>query len=276
MLLFARKPAPIQVTWLGFPATSGVKTIDYRITDHYADPEGMTEHLNVETLWRLPGMFCCYKAHENSPAPIDHPPSEDNGYVTFGCFNNFARVSDGTLDSWAKILARVPDARLLLEIVGIENASFKSDIEKRLVSRGLPIERVILEARKRENQYVLYNRIDIALDPFPSNGGTTSMDTLWMGVPLITKAGDQFFARLGTTILGHAGLPELIAQTPDEYVDLAVNLATDRSRLRNLRHRLRERVAATPLMDDKAFARNMEDAYRSMWRMWCSRRAGDA
>jgi protein O-GlcNAc transferase len=116
LLVFARKPAPVQVTWLGFPATTGMKAMDYRITDIHAEPEGMTEHLNVETLWRLPESFCCYGAHESNPAVIDHPPCEDNGYVTFGCFNNIAKVTDFVLEIWEKILAAVPESRLLLEI----------------------------------------------------------------------------------------------------------------------------------------------------------------
>ena len=145
LLVFARKPAPIQATWLGFTTTTGVKAIDYRITDGYVDPVGMTEHFNVETLWRLPGAFCCYEAPKNGPVAIDHPPRDDNGYVTFGCFNNFTKVSDRLLRRWAEILTRVPDARLLLEIMGIDGEEFRRETEARLERLGLPVDRVILE-----------------------------------------------------------------------------------------------------------------------------------
>jgi len=269
LMVFARKPAPVQVTWLGYPATTGMDAVDYRITDGYAEPPGMTEHLNAETLWRLPEIFCCYAAHENSPAGIDHPPFEDNGYITFGCFNNFAKVTDPVLETWARIMAQVPESRLLLEITGIDSPQFRAATEARLLRSGLPLDRIILEPRKRSNQFVLYNRIDIALDPFPCTGGTTSMDTMWMGVPFVTMAGDHFVSRMGVTILTNAGMPELIARNVDEYVDLATNLALDRDRLRGLRHNLRDRVASSPLMNQKSFARNMEAAYREMWRKWC-------
>ena len=270
LLVFAHKPAPVQVTWLGYPATSGMKAMDYRITDNYAEPVGMTEHLNVETLWRLPGMFCCYQANENSPPVIDHPPFEDNGYITFGCFNNFAKATEPVLNTWARIMAQVPDSRLLLESAAFAGPKFRETLLEKLNRQALPPERVILEPRTKENQFVLYNRIDVALDPFPCNGGTTSTDTLWMGVPLITLAGGHFASRMGATILTNAGLHELIAKDTDEYVRLAVDLAQDRNRLRSLRHNLRDRVAASPMMNQGAFARNMETAYREMWRKWCA------
>jgi predicted O-linked N-acetylglucosamine transferase (SPINDLY family) len=270
LLVFARKPAPVQVTWLGYPATTGMKAIDYRITDRYAEPVGMTEHLNVETLWRLPEVFCCYGARENSPDVIDHPPFEDNGYVTFGCFNNFVKVTDPVLEAWARVMAELPDSRLLLEIADIEGIQFRASIEERLKRLGIPLDRLILEPRKRSNQFVLYNSIDIALDPFPCAGGATSMDTVWMGVPFVTLAGEHFASRMGVTILTNAGMPELIAKNIDEYVQLATDLALDKDRLRGLRHNLRQKVRASPLMNQESFTRNMEAAYRKMWWQWCN------
>ena len=269
LLVFAHKPAPIQVTWMGFSATTGMRAMDYRITDVHAEPAGMTEHLNVETLWRLPRVTQCYQGSANGPEVIDHPPRDGNGYVTFGCFNNFARVSDRTLATWGRIMARLSDARLLLEIVGLDSTKFRAELEERLMRCGLPLDRVILEPRSPANQFVLYNKIDIALDPFPAGGGATSMDTLWMGVPLVTLAGNSFASRMGVTFLTNAGLPELIAADEDQYVEIAVALATDNARLRTLRHNLRERVVKSPVMDQALFARDMEDAYRGMWRIWC-------
>jgi predicted O-linked N-acetylglucosamine transferase (SPINDLY family) len=269
LLIFARKPAPVQASWLGFPATTGMKAMDYRITDIYAEPEGMTEHLSVEKLWRLPQIFCCFGPQDGSIPVIDHPPLEDNGYITFGCFNNFTKVTDDVLRVWARIMAAVPDSRLLLEIFGLESKSYQEDIIERLQRAGIELGRVMLQGRSPENQYVLYNRIDMALDPFPCNGGTTSMDTLWMGVPFVTLAGRHFVSRMGVTILTNVGLDELIANNEDEYVAKAVALAQDRDRLRALRCGLRERVMKTPMMDQKLFVRNMEDAYRGMWSNWC-------
>ena len=269
--VFARKPAPVQVTWLGYPATTGMAAMDYRITDAYAEPMGMTEELNTETLWRLPRIFCCYRPHENSPAVIDHPPFVDNGYITFGCFNNFAKVTDETLAAWAKIMADVPDARLLMEIGSLDE--FRAAVEAKLRAAGLDLSRITLIPRAKENQFVLYNRVDIALDPFPCCGGTTSMDTLWMGVPFVTLAGAHFVSRMGVTILSNAGLPELIAQNVDEYVVKVVGLATERDRLRHIRHGLREKVMAMPLLDSDSFARDMQDGLRTMWKDWCGRKS---
>ncbi len=270
ILIFARKPAPVQATWLGFTTTTGVTAIDYRITDPYADPPGMTEHFNTETLWRLPATFCVYQPRADIAEPIDHPPRDDNGFTTFGCFNNFTKVNDGTLKRWAEVLARVPDARLLLEIVGIDSKDFRRETEARFTRLGLPLDRVILEPRKRSNQYVLYNKIDIALDPFPFNGGTTTLDALWMGVPVISLAGEHFTARMGVTILNNIGLPEVIAETEAAYVDLAVGFATDPATLRAIRHNLRQKMSGSRMMDFSAFARDMEAAYRGMWQAWCA------
>jgi protein O-GlcNAc transferase len=149
----------------------------------------------------------------------------------------------------------------------------RSDVEKRLVKHGLPLDRVILESRKPENQYMLYNKIDMALDPFPAVGGTTSMDTLWMGVPLVTLAGEHFGSRMGVSILSNVGLLELIAQNTDEYVTIATDLAQDRNRLKAIRQNLRDRFAASPAMDKERFSRNMDAAYRLMWKKWLEAQA---
>ena len=271
LMVFARKPAPIQVTWLAYPATTGMQAMDYRVTDSYVEPPGMTEQYNVEKLWRLPEIFCCYQPHENSPPVTGYPLFEDNGYITFGCFNNFAKVTDPVLETWGKIMAQVPDSRLMLEIPGINLPAFRANVEERLKRHGIPLERTVLERRIKSNQFVLYNEIDIALDPFPCVGGTTSMDTLWMGVPFVTLAGKHFGARMGVTILTNAGLQELIAENREEYIKIAVDLATNRARLKTLRHDLREKIATSPLMNQQSFTRNMENAYREMWRIYCSR-----
>ena len=270
LLVFARKPAPVQASWVGYPATTGLAAMDYRITDVHAEPPGMTEHLSIEKLWWLPEIFCCFGPRGEAPALIGQPPFIDNGYITFGCLNNFTKVTDDVLSAWAEILRRVPDSRLLLEIKGLEGAKFRAEVDARLRAAGIEAARVILLPRRPDNQYVLYNRIDIALDPFPCNGGTTSMDTLWMGVPFVTLAGGHFVSRMGVTILINTGLPELIAADVDEYINKAASLALDREGLTALRRGLREKVMASPVMDRKRFAVNMEQAYRQMWRAWCA------
>ena len=271
LMIFARKPAPIQITWLGYTATTGMKAMDYRITDPYAEPVGMTEHLNTETLWRLPDIFAAYSPHEDSPSVVDKAPFEGNGYITFGCLNNFTKITDTVIQTWTKILKNTPNSKLLLEISGIDNEKIRSEIEERLLQYGLEKNQLILFPFKKSNQYVLYNKIDIALDPYPAVGGTTSMDTLWMGVPFVTLAGRHFASRMGVSILTNAGLPELIAQNTEEYISIAVDLAKNPDRLRQIRHGLRERFAASPAMDQKKFARNMEAAFQEMWKIWVSK-----
>jgi len=268
LLTFARKPAPLQLSWLGYPATTGLSAMDYRLTDSQAEPIGMTEALNVEALWRLPAFFC-YRPRENSTPVIDHPPSEDAGCITFGSFNNFAKVTDAVLQLWAQILNRVPTARLLLEIGGIARPEFRAQTQARLQGLGLPLERVILEPRTG-NPALLYQQTDIALDPFPYNGTTTSLETLWMGVPLLTLAGHSCVSRMGVSILTHAGLAELVAETPAAYVDLATQLALEPQRLRDLRHQQRQKMSQSALLDEVGFTRQLEAAYRAMWWAFCA------
>jgi predicted O-linked N-acetylglucosamine transferase (SPINDLY family) len=267
--VFARKPAPVQVTWLGYPSTTGLKAIDYRISDHYAEPNGMTEHYNVETLWRLPNMFCCYEVKRKDIPISTHPPFEKNGYITFGCFNNFARVTEPTLKAWGQILSLLPDARLLLEILGIDKPDIKEKIIARLNAHGIPTDRLILEERKKTNQFVLYNRIDIALDPFPCCGGTNSMDAVYMGVPLITLAGNHFLSRLGVTILSNINMPEFITHSVDDYIKTSIALAKNHERLKSLRHMMHQRVKDSAVYNAPQFAQDMEAAYRGMWKKYC-------
>ena len=273
LLMFARKPAPVQLGYLGYPATTGLQAMDYRFTDALAEPPGLSERYNVEQLWRLPEIFCCYAAPAHGPAVIGHAPFEENGHITFGCFNNYAKVSDDVIILWAAILQRLPAARLMLEIFALDDADFRAAVEQRFAELGIAADRLILINQEQKNQYVLYNRIDIALDPFPCNGGTTSFDTLWMGVPFVTLSGEKFISRLGVTILHNNGLEELIAETKEEYIDIACTLALDGERLKAMRHGLREKTLQSPLMDIARFTRHIEEAYREMWTIWCAKQA---
>ncbi len=273
LLTFARKPAPIQVGWIGYPGTTGMAAMDYRLTDRHTEPEGLGDADSVEALWRLPGVSACYQANPRCPEVVARAPFEENGYVTFGCFNRFTKVSDETLRTWAEILERVPDARLFLEIANVDATEIRTEVEARLAANGLPLDRVILEPRAPKNRYVLYNRIDAALDPFPYNGGTSSLDTLYMGVPFVALEGTHYVARMGHSILANAGLPELSAPSREAYVDLAARIGTDRDWLRSLRADLRGRMQRSIHMDNDRLAADVGAAFRGMWRRWVSENA---
>lgn len=276
LLVFARRAAPVQFGWLGHPATTGVSQMDYLLTNRYSEPEGMTEHLSTETLWRMPESYCVYRPGLNSPAVVEQAPCETRGYVTFGCFNNLAKVTEDVIRVWSRILVAVPDSRLMLEWTTFSDPAIADQFAARFAPYGVSRERLELVPRRKENQYRLYNEIDCALDPFPCNGGTTGFDTVWMGVPYVTLAGRHLMSRMGVMILSNVGLSHLIAQTEDEYVALAAHLATDRDYLMAQRANLRERMQGSPLMDAARFTRHFEAALRGMWQRWCAQQEGQA
>ena len=272
LLTFARKPAPVQVAYLGYPNTTGLTTMDYRLTDAHADPVGCTEHLYTERLVRLPRVFLCYRPTEGAP-PLVPPPVLKTGQLTFGSFNALSKITPEVVACWSRILRALPKARLILK-----NASLRDEATCRryldLFSReGIAPERLELLSwtASASGHLALYWRVDIALDPFPYNGTTTTCEALWMGVPVITLAGSRHAGRVGVSLLTQVGLEDLIAQSEADYLALAVRLAADPERLTRLRSGLRERVAASPLCDAAAFARDVEAAYRTMWRDWCAR-----
>jgi predicted O-linked N-acetylglucosamine transferase (SPINDLY family) len=273
--VFARKPAPVQVTWLGYPSTTGLTAIDYRLVDVVTDPVGAADTWASETLVRLEGGFLCYGALMDAPEPTV-PPCIKTGTLTFGSFNYPAKVSAATLDAWAALLSRLPQARLLLKGKPFADPATRALFLARLGERGVPAERVELVAWLSSTiaHLALYNRVDIALDPFPYNGTTTTCDALWMGVPVITWAGDRHAARVGASLLTTVGQTELIARDPDDYVATAAALAGDLDRLAALRAGLRARLQASPLCDAAGFARALESAYREMWRRWCAEHPG--
>ena len=263
--VFTRKPAPVQVTWLGYPNTTGLDAMDYRLVDAVTDPVGEADAWASETLVRLEGGFLCYGAAKDAPEPAE-APSIATGTVTFGSFNNPTKLSDATLDIWARLLDRLPHARLLLKGTPFADPATRALFLSRLGERSVSAERVELLAwqANRAAHLSLYDRIDIALDPFPYNGTTTTCEALWMGVPVVTLLGDRHAGRVGASLLTHAGLTDWIAGTVEDYVQIAATLAGDPAHLRDLRHSLRPRLASSPLCDGRAFARKLEAAYRSM------------
>jgi protein O-GlcNAc transferase len=275
LLVFARKPAPVQVTWLGYPNTTGLKAIDYRLVDAVTDPAGEADAWASETLVRLKGGFLCYSGLRDGPEPTSAPCLR-TGTVTFGSFNNPAKVSTATFDAWGKLLSRLPQARLILKGISFADAATRALFLDRLGERGVPAERVELLAWHPgpAEHLALYHRVDIALDPFPYNGTTTTCDALWMGVPVITLLGYRHAGRVGASLLTQVGLTDLIADSIEEYVEIAVALAGDPGRLDELHRILRPRMAASPLCDEGAFASKMEAAFRSMWQHWCAASPG--
>jgi predicted O-linked N-acetylglucosamine transferase (SPINDLY family) len=190
------------------------------------------------------------------------------GKITFGCLNNFSKVSPGTLESWAKLLNSLGDSRLVLHM---KSGNLRDRVIRFMSDRGITGDRLEIVGFMPAAEYFnSYRRIDIALDPFPYAGGTTTCDALWMGVPVVTLAGKIGVARAGVSILSNVGLPELIARTPEQYIQIAMDLANDRPRLAELRATLRQRMKDSPLMDADRFARDVESAYRTMWRTWCN------
>jgi predicted O-linked N-acetylglucosamine transferase (SPINDLY family) len=269
MLMFARKPAPIQVTYIGYQNTTGMQAMDFRLTDSWSDPPGTTDALHTEALVRLPTAFFCYLPSSDAPLPTPLPAASA-GHVTFGSFNNFAKVTSEVQAAWATILARVPRSRLF--ILGDMAASLRERIVQTFSERGVVAERIELVHRVPRSRYLdLINRVDIALDPFPFNGHTTTCDCLWQGVPVVTLAGQTYVSRFGSS--GHRvlGLGDLIAKTPQEYVTIAASLAADLPRLTALRGSLREQMAASALLDFPAFTRRLETAYRQMFCEWLER-----
>jgi predicted O-linked N-acetylglucosamine transferase (SPINDLY family) len=267
MGVFARKPAPIQVTWLGYPGTTGLSTIDYRLSDPYLDPPGMFDGCYSEETLRLPETFWCYHPFTEEPA-VGELPALRNGYITFGCLNNYCKVNIGVLELWARILRVVPGSRLLLLAPRGRTRQHVLSVFGQNDIAGDRIE--FVDKQPRLKYLALYQRIDLGLDPFPCPGHTTSLDAAWMGVPTITLVGRQTaVARAGWSQLCNLGLPELAAQTKDEYAELAIGLAGNLERLKELRAGLRHRMRCSPLMDSRRFAQNVETMYREIWRRWC-------
>jgi predicted O-linked N-acetylglucosamine transferase (SPINDLY family) len=269
LLVFARKPAPVQVAYLGYPNTTGLATIGYRITDAWADPPGTTEGWYTETIVRLPQGFLCYQPAADTPVPGPLPALR-TGYITFGSFNNVAKVNEHVIACWAAILRTLPDGKLLLKAKALADTGTRERFQVLFAKYGVPTERLQLCAWMPTAEHLQgYDTTDIALDPFPYNGTTTTCEALWMGVPVVTLAGKMHAGRVGVSLLTQVGLPELIAKTPERYVALAVELASDLKRLQSLRQGLRECLKRSPLMDAAGFTRSLEQAYREMWKKYC-------
>lgn len=273
LTIFAAKPAPVQLTWLGYPTTTGLSEIDYRLTDEIADPQGQ-EKFYSEKLIHLPGCFLCYEPFSGSP-DVAPPPILENGFATFGSFNNLAKINEDVISTWASLLHSVPDSRLLIKNPSLTDRATAERYLSLFEQHGISGKRIELLglAPTTEDHLDTYKRIDIALDTFPYNGTTTSCEALHMGVPVVALAGGSHAGRVSTSLLSALGLEELIASTHEEYISIAEKLVSDKARLSELRETLRERMANSPLNNGKAFAHKMEQAYRAIWQEYCATRA---
>jgi len=268
-LLFARKPAPVQVTWLGYPNTTGLAAVDYRLTDAVADPEGSTDRFYVEKLVRLGNGFLCYGPPSESPE-IGELPLLRAGHVTFGCFNNLAKLTPSMIALWAGLLGALPGARLKLKSFGLKGESARRWIREEFSGHGVGPDRLELCGPQESfaSHLAQYGDVDIALDVFPYNGAATTCEALWLGVPVVTLAGPTHVSRVGASILSRVGLSELVAESAEEYLEKALQLARDAGRLRTLRATMRERMKGSALLDARDFARSIETAYGGMLDRW--------
>ena len=264
LLVFACKPVPIQVTWIGYEGTTGLAAMDYLIADRHLVPEE-TENYYREQVLRMPDGYLCYDPPVAAP-PVGPLPSLTTDYVTFGSFNNLAKITPEVVRVWAKILRRTPTARLVLMYLGLGEQTVKRRYLELFVAHGVEPQRLKLLPSSSYAEYLAtYQQVDVALDPFPFSGSATTCEALWMGVPVITCPGETFAGRHSLSHLSNAGLTETIARDLDEYVELAVSVAGDLPRLAMLRANLRQRMAASPLCDGKRFATNLASMLREVW-----------
>lgn len=274
--LFAMAPrlAPVQISAIGYPHTTGMSTIDARFVDAHTDPAPDADAFATEKLVRLDPCFLCYTPlHTRRPGPS---PAAKNGFVTFGSFNKITKFSDAAFALWGQILQRVPTARLLVKTAALDGESCRADIAARLERAGIAPSRVDLVGLQKESidHLSMYDKVDIALDTFPYNGTTTTCESLFMGVPVVALEGRTHAARVGVSLLHAVGRTEFLAKTPEQYVDIAVRLASDPAALAPLRDTLHDQLLASTLCDAKGYAARWSDAVRSLWRNWCDRKRG--
>ena len=274
--VFARKPAPVQATWLGYLATTGVAEMDYLLGDHQATPPENDGHFS-EKVWRLPEVWACLTPPD-AALEVSQLPALSAGCITFGCFNNLSKMNDAVVALWARVLQAVPASRLFLKTKKLDDPAVCEPPLQRFTAKGIESGRLMREGSSpRAELLAAYNRVDIALDPFPYGGGTTSFEVLWMAVPIITRKGDRFLSRCGQSLAFNADLVDWIAEDDDDYVAKAVMHTQDLKQLAALRAGLRERVLASPLFDAPRFARHLEAVLREMWERWeLTRKSGPA
>lgn len=271
ILVLARKPAPVQISWIGYPNTTGLKTVDYRIVDEYTDPRGMTDMYYTEELIRLTNSFLCYLPDAQS-LNISSLPALDKGHITFGSFNKISKITPKAIELWASILKRINNSKLLLKAKGLDEKNMQAKIAAMFAGHGIDGSRLVFMTRTPDatSHMEVYNKVDIALDTFPYNGTTTTCEALWMGVPVIAMKGQTHVARVGVSILSNIKLYHLIAANAEEYINIAVSLASDLNALAEMRRSIRGMMKESPLFDYKTFVNEIEDIYKGVWAQYCS------
>lgn len=268
--VFARKPAPVQVTWIGYPGTTGLTAMDYRITDDRMDPPGLTERFHSETLIRLSDMAAAFQPEANSP-PVNTLPALNSDSLVFASLNNVIKINASVAGLWSKILQALPLARLMLG--NVTDGETRQRLIELFGREGISQERLILQPRMPLINYLeLHQQIDVALDPFPYNGGTSTMHSLWMGVPVITLAGNGTASRVGVSALSRLGLDQFITNSEEEYLQRAIQIAQDLPALNLIRQSLRARMSSNSSAPE-SITRNLEKIYRDIWRTWCAEQA---
>ena len=269
LLAFARRPARIQATWNGYPNTTGLRAIDYRITDRYCDPPGRTEHLHSEMLLRMPDVFMRWRLPDDAP-PVAPLPALANGFITFGSFNACFKITPSLVALWSRLLKGVNNSRL--KIFTLDGDTARRRVLALFAAQGIESGRLELCGRLGHTEFLAaHDTVDIALDAFPYHGTTTTCFSLWMGTPVVTLAGAVHASRVGVSLLNCAGLPELVAHSPDEYCAIAAGLAADTAALAQRRAAMREHLRRQPLTDGVAGARDFERAVRHMWIDYCNK-----
>ncbi len=268
LLALARKPAPVQATWLGYLNTTGLRAIDYRIVDFQAAPPGLLEAYHSEQLVRMPHSQWCYQPPADCPE-VSGLPAAGSGYITFASFHGLAKITPSVIELWSRLLARMPGSRLLAVANGVDAIGGK--LLQRFARHGIAAERIQLHEFKSFDDYLaMHNEVDISLDTHPYTGGTTTCHALWMGVPVVTMTGTTAPSRGGASVLAAVGLSELVADSAEDYVSIAAQLAGDPPRLAKLRAGLRQRTRTSHLCDAAGFTRDLEAIYRIMWKKWCA------
>jgi len=263
--VFARRPAPVQVTYLGYYTTTGMDTIDYRLTDAWVDPPGAEAHY-TEVPYRLPNGWLCFQPPDDAP-PVNEPPCHTAGHVTFGSFNNLAKITPEVIRRWSEVLTSIPGSRMVMKDMALRDAATCAGVRDAFAAHGVATERLDLVGwtKTRADHLALYGHIDLCLDTFPYNGGTTTCEALWMGVPVVTVAGDRYVSRFGVSILSQVGLGNLVAPDVEEFLTIATALAGNVDEMAELRRQCRPSMASSTLCQPEAFARQLEEAYHHMY-----------
>lgn len=273
LIAFTHKPSPVQASWAGYVGTTGLTAMDWLIADKHHAPDGYEAYAS-ERIVRLPQNYICYTPPETAP-DVERPPCLENGYVTFGCFNNFAKINDSVLSIWSEILNATDNSRLILKTADLDQPDLRDHVMASMAKLGIEKSRIELRtASPHAELLATYNDIDIALDPFPYSGGLTTLEALWMGVPVVTKTGQTFAGRHSTAHLSAVGLDDWIADSNSSYVKITTEKTADLIALNDIRQSLRKRMQESPICDHSNFTRSLERAYRMMWECACPAELG--